>query len=204
MPNASKATTGTRRKPANKPSETDTTTTEETPVTSPKTSTAPAFDLAALAANDGALIEVVGFGTNSGKSAEPSAFKPHVKQSYDRKQAYGFNVPTGDAVKATMNELRRAARQLGLGIGFDNKELDNGTTDVRFKAKDKTEQRRRSDAEKIAVIEWARANGRMVQVAGCKVNDDGTVDGRISSNVYASYDLAMAKAAKDAEEAKEA
>jgi hypothetical protein len=172
----------------------------KTKVTAETSPAAPAFDLAALATDDSALQIVESFGSNAGRTAEPSPFRPHVKQSYDKGQAYGFNVPN-ENVKETMNALRRAARQLGLGIGFDNMEHDAnnskspaaGTTNVRFKAKVKNEQRRRSDAEKIAVVDWARANGRMVQVAGVKVNDDGTVEGKISSNIYSAYDKAQEK-----------
>lgn len=163
---------------------------------------APAFDLASLATSDNAMHEVTAFGTNSAKSAEPSPFKPHVKQSYDQKKAFGFVVPK-DNEKEMTNALRRAAYQLGLGIGFDNapaKDADgnliDGMVDVRFKAKDKTEHKRRTDAEKAAVLDWAKLNGRAVHVSNVKVLPDGKIEGRIPSNVLAAYDKAMEEEAK--------
>ena len=164
---------------------------------------APRIDLAALAG--GLTVHEVKeeeFGKTAskpGKKSTPSPFQPHIKTSWNdgKPKPLGFDVPA-EQEKIVVAALRLAARQLELGVKFDNiKSEDGKTVTIQFKAR-KQEIKRRSDEEKLKVVEWAKANGRAVQVADVKILPDGKVEGSIHSNVYAAYDRAM-KAAATAE-----
>ena len=109
------------------------------------------FDLNRLKASDAEMPE-----SRRGRQAEPipEQITEWVKDSYAG-AAKSVKVPNGEAtekgndanVVAFVGMLRRAANSLGLGLSVKIMEPTSRTTEVLFKAKDKTERRRAEDAE---------------------------------------------------------